>query len=73
MKLEPTEVQRKAMAVELKAFGGWTLETCHKAIDALIAAANSIPEGMPAPTPRPRDVACSGYRGYSTTFLEMAA
>lgn len=50
MKLEPTEVQRKAMAVELKAFGGWTLETCHKAIDALIAAANSIPEGMPVGT-----------------------
>ncbi|WP_255774827.1 hypothetical protein, partial [Mycobacteroides abscessus] len=50
VKLEPTEVQRKAMAVELKAFGGWTLETCHKAIDALIAAANSIPEGMPVGT-----------------------
>lgn len=50
MKLEPTEVQRKAMAVELKAFGGWTLETCHKAIDALIAAANSIPDGAPVGT-----------------------
>lgn len=50
IKLELTEPRMHAMAVELKAFGGWTLETCHKAVAAVIAAANSVPEGVPVGT-----------------------
>lgn len=50
MKLELTEPRMHAMALELKAFGGWTLETCHKAVAALIAAADRIPEGAPVGT-----------------------
>lgn len=53
MKLEPTEAQRKAMAVYLA--GEYLapsdmFDKCLKAVDAMFAAANSIPEGAPVGT-----------------------
>lgn len=53
MKLEPTEAQRKAMAEYLA--GEYLapsdmFDRCLKAVDAMFAAANSIPEGPPVDT-----------------------
>lgn len=53
MKLEPTEAQRKAMAEYLAGeyqAPSEMFDRCLKAVDALFAAANSIPEGPPVGT-----------------------
>ncbi|WP_157897454.1 hypothetical protein [Mycobacteroides chelonae] len=74
-KLNPSEAQRKAMALELKAFSGWTLDTCHKAVAAVIAAANSIPEGPPVGTiarrPDGGNIALREYDGEQSYWVYL--
>lgn len=50
MKLEPTEAQRKALVDKLGEHVQWHRDGVELAVDEMIAAANSIPEGAPVGT-----------------------
>ncbi|SLD35026.1 Uncharacterised protein [Mycobacteroides abscessus subsp. bolletii] len=50
MKLEPTEAQRKALVDKLSEHVQWHRDGVEMAVDEMIAAANSIPEGAPVGT-----------------------
>ncbi|SLJ19968.1 hypothetical protein [Mycobacteroides abscessus] len=49
-KLEPTEAQRKALVDKLSEHVQWHRDGVEMAVDEMIAAANSIPEGAPVGT-----------------------
>ncbi|QSM04432.1 hypothetical protein PROPHIGD02-2_24 [Mycobacterium phage prophiGD02-2] len=50
MKLEPTEAQRRAMVDKLGEHVQWHRDGVELAVDDMLAAANSIPEGAPVGT-----------------------
>lgn len=71
MKLEPTEAQRKALVDKLGEHVQWHRDGVELAVDEMIAAANSIPEGAPVGTiARRPDGEWAATRRYSELWKE---